>query len=157
MTFPAYLWHPILVHFSIALLTMASAFYALTALWPRARLRPQWLTVAEWSLWVGFGLAVLTLLAGLLAFNTVEHNDAAHPAMQLHAVLALATGAGFGLLALWSRWQRKTKTYPSWPFLALLLLSFGLLVATGLRGGELVYHYGLAVNVPARSGADNTR
>jgi uncharacterized membrane protein len=146
MTFPVYLWHPVFVHFSVALLTMATVFYFLATLLPRARLRKQWITVAEWNLWIGFALAVPTLLFGWLAFNTVEHDDASHAAMQTHATLAFATGGGFALLVLWSVWHRQSKAYPSRLFTGLLVVCFGFLAATGWRGGELVYRYGLAVN-----------
>ncbi len=146
MNFPDYLWHPIFVHFSIALLTMATAFYALATLFPKARLRAQWITIAEWNLWVGLCLAALTVLFGWLAFNTVNHDDASHEAMEVHATLALITAGGFAVLALWSLWHRKTKSYPSWVFTGLLVICFWFLVATGLRGGELVYQHGLAVS-----------
>ncbi|GEM_PF-727791 len=145
MNMPDYLWHPIFVHFSVALLTVATVFYVLASIFPKAGSRQQWITVAEWNLWVGFGLAVLTLLFGWLAFNTVSHDDASHEAMKVHAVLALITGGSFGVLTLWSIWHRKSAPYPSWTFIGLMLASFGFLVTTGLRGGELVYQHGLAV------------
>ena len=146
MPIPAYLWHPIFVHFSVALLTVATVLYVLGALFPRAARRDRWITVAEWTLWIGAGLTVLTLLFGWLAFNTVNHNDASHEAMLVHANWAVVTATGFGLLAVWSIWQRRTRMYPSRPFSVALLVFFGCLVATGLRGGELVFRYGLAVS-----------
>ncbi len=143
-----YLWHPILVHFSVALLSLATVFYLLSALFPNAVLVSQWRTVAEWNLWVGTGLTLLTILFGWLAFNTVSHDDAAHEPMKLHALLGLVTASGFGLLTLWSFAERKIGKHPSAGFAAMIAICFGFLVVTGLRGGELVYHYGLAISSP---------
>jgi len=143
-----YLWHPIFVHFSVALLTVASVLFLLAAILRRTTLRPQWIIVANWNLWIGFALAVLTALFGWLAFNTVAHDDTTHEAMQHHAQLALSTVGGFGILTLWSMWHRTSRTYPSWGFVGLAIVCCGLLAATGLRGGELVYHYGVAVRPP---------
>jgi len=151
MTFPDYLWHPVFVHFSIALLTVATGFYLLASIFRNAPLRRQWITVAEWNLWTGFGFAVATLLLGWLAFNTVSHDsDAVHELMEAHALLALITGAGFAILTAWSVWHRKSGTYPSWLFVGLMLICFGLLTVTGWRGGDLVYRHGLAVESPPR-------
>jgi uncharacterized membrane protein len=143
-----YLWHPIFVHFSIALLSVATGFYVLSAILPRAAARQTWITIAEWNLWVGLGLSVATLAAGWLAFNTVSHDDASHPIMENHALLAFISVGLFTLLALWSWWQRKTTRYPSVWLAGLAIIGFGFLAATGWRGGELVYGHGLAVNLP---------
>ena len=154
MSFPHYLWHPIFVHFSIALLTVATGFYLLASIFRKATLRKQWITVAEWTLWMGFGFAVLTLLFGWLAFNTVSHDsDAVHDLMETHAILALITSGGFGALTLWSARHRKDGSYPSWLFAGLMTISFVFLMATGWRGGDLVYGHGLAVNLPAAPSA----
>src|SRR5712664_896061 len=137
MSFPDYLWHPIFVHFSIALLSVATGFYLLAWIFRKAALRRQWISVAEWNLWIGFGFTVCTLLFGWIAFNTVSHDsDAVHELMEAHALLALITFGGFAVLTLWSVWRHKTESYPSWLFIGLILICFGLLTATGWRGGE---------------------
>jgi uncharacterized membrane protein len=146
MPIPAYLWHPIVVHFSVALLTVATLFYLLAALFPRAANRTRWIDFAQWNLWGGSGLSVLTVLLGWLAYNTVSHDDASHEAMAIHATLALVTLAAFGLLTVWSLWKFRRSAIPSRTFTVFVLAAFGFLVATGLRGGELVFHYGLAVS-----------
>ena len=158
MSFPGYLWHPVFVHFSIALMTVATGFYLLARIFRNAALRGQWITVAEWNLWVGSGLTAGTLLFGWIAFNTVSHDsDAVHELMEAHALLALITSGGFAVLAVWSVWHRKTGSYPSWPFVGLLLICFGFLAATGWRGGDLVYRHGLAVNAPHESDAGSAQ
>jgi len=143
---PAYLWHPIFVHFSIALLSLASVFYLFAGLLLGAKKRNQWISVAEWTLWIGTGLTAFTVLFGWLAFNTVNHDDVSHEAMLVHATWALITAAGYGVIAIWSIRQRRASRYPSRLFSLALLVFFGCLMATGLRGGELVFRYGLAVS-----------
>lgn len=50
MSIPAYLWHPVFVHFSVALLTVATLFYLLAALFPSAAMRMSWIHFAERNL-----------------------------------------------------------------------------------------------------------
>ena len=149
MSLPAYLWHPVFVHFSIALLTIATGLYLLAGVFRKAALRGQWIVVAEWNLWMGFGFMAFTLLFGWIAFNTVSHDsDAVHELMEAHALLALITFGGFAVSTLWSVRHRRSGSYPSRPFIGLMLICFGLLAATGWRGGDLVYRHGLAVDSP---------
>jgi uncharacterized membrane protein len=143
---PAYLWHPIFVHFSVALLSVATIFYVLAAVFRKAQMRARWVHFARWNLWGGTGLSVLTALLGWLAYSTVGHDDPSHEAMDTHATLALVTLAAFGVLALWVAPRRWANEPPSFIFTFGLLAAFALLVATGLRGGQLVFHYGLAVD-----------
>ena len=146
MNIPAYLWHPIFVHFSVALLSVATLFYVLAALFPRAVSRNQWIDFGRWNLWIGSGISVVTVLLGWLAYNTVNHDDPSHEAMEVHATLALITLGTFGCIALWVALHKRLRAEPSRMVTGSLLIAFAFLVATGLRGGELVFHYGLAVD-----------
>jgi uncharacterized membrane protein len=140
-----YLWHPIFVHFSVALLSVAVVLYALAATFRNSAWQPQWTMVALWNLWIGLAFTVFTVGFGWLAFNTVNHDDISHEAMVIHRNWALATASGFGVLGLWSFWRRRERE-PSRVFAGLLVICLGLLAMTGLRGGELVFRYGLAVS-----------
>ena len=44
-------WHPIFVHFTVALLTMSVFFYGLSFVAPGNRFYEQWVSVARWNLW----------------------------------------------------------------------------------------------------------
>lgn len=145
-----YLWHPIFVHFNVALLSVATGFYVLATLFKQSRFRAQWLTVAHWNFALGLAMTLFTILFGWVAFTTVNHEAAAHETMILHRNLALVTAGGFGTLGLLALWQRSRAYYPAWWFTALLAVCFGFLIATGLRGGELVYRYGVAVQAPPK-------
>jgi uncharacterized membrane protein len=146
-----YLWHPVFVHFSVALLFVATLFYVLAIIVRGRPIAQQWVVVAQWNLWLGIGLTGLTVLFGWLAFNSVNHDDAAHELMLAHRNWALATTVIFAILALWSLWDRKEKRYLSWVFGALMILASCSLLATALRGGDLVYGHGLAVSALPKS------
>jgi uncharacterized membrane protein len=136
-------WHPILVHFTIGLLTAGTVFYLLALAVPLWR--EQWLTVARWNLWSGTALTLLTALLGWRAFNTVLHDEAAHAVMLEHRDLALMTLAIFFIGAAWLlvRYRRNAGASP-W-LAAVLVVGVGLLATTAWHGAELVYRHGLGV------------
>ena len=134
-------WHPIFVHFTIALLSISALLYVAGV----ALKKPNILMIARWNLWIGVTMTVGTLLAGFYAYNTVVHDGPSHVAMTNHRNWALFTASAFFLLALWALWkQRDTKTV-SPVFAGLMVLAAGLLAVTGYKGGEVVYRHGLGV------------
>lgn len=137
-------WHPIVLHYTVALLSLTVLAYLAARLLPTARLRTEAAVFARWSLWLGTVFALATVATGWLAFNSVAHDDASHAAMLVHRNWALATLFAFGLLAVWSLWRRREER-PGAAFLIALLVAGGLLTTTAWRGGELVFRYGLGV------------
>lgn len=138
-------WHPIFVHFTVALLSISSVFYLLSILLPGLRWKDQWLTVANWNLWSGAVFAIATGIAGWLAYNSVVHDTPSHAAMTDHRNWAIATLAIFIPLAIWSFWQARKNKAPGKLFLLLILVATVVLMSTAWRGGEVVYRYGLGV------------
>ena len=142
-------WHPIFVHFTVALLSLSSLLY-LAGLVLR---RPNLLIVARWNLWIGAGITVGTVLAGFYAYNTVAHDGPSHAAMTDHKNWALVTASIFGVLALWSLAKHRGAKSVSSGFVVLILLASGLLAVTGYKGGEVVYRHGMGVmRMPEISG-----
>jgi uncharacterized membrane protein len=139
-------WHPIFVHFTVALLTTAGVLTVFAVLLPAtAELRRQLETVARWNLWIGFGFAIATVFAGWVAYSTVVHDDVSHLAMRGHRNMAMTTISIYLAVFFWSvtrHWQRQPANIA---FAALLLVATGCLAVTGFRGGELVYRYGVGV------------
>lgn len=137
-------WHPIFVHFTVALLSLAVLMFAITPLLS-GTLQEQWRIVARWALWFGAGFAVITGLTGLYAYNTVAHDTPSHAAMTEHRNWAIATISLFLLLAIWSIvWIRRKKSL-NVLFIAGMVIAGGVLASTAWRGGEAVYRYGLGV------------
>ncbi|RTZ67253.1 MAG: hypothetical protein DSZ29_01170 [Aquificaceae bacterium] len=136
-------WHPVFVHFTIALLTMSVVFYVLKLIFAKNKQYQSALTLlAKTNLYLGVGFAFITALAGWFAYNSVNHDTASHLAMTEHRNIALITLAVFVILALWSLFA-KNKT--SILFVLLMVVAGGLLSATGWMGAEAVYRYGLGV------------
>ncbi len=138
-------YHPIFVHFTVALLSVSTGFFVLAYLFRRHKWRQQWLTTAYWNLWVGAGITLITLAAGWHAFNTVDHDTPSHEAMLEHRNWALATVTVILLVAAWSI-RRYAKSRPQNPmFVGSMVLVWALVTATAWHGAELVYRYGLGV------------
>lgn len=138
-------WHPILVHFTIALLTIAALLFLIPAFAGRNHSLHGIETTANWNLWLGAALTMLTVVAGFRAAGSVAHDDAAHLAMDNHKLWALGTATLFVVLALWNTWRVHRGQAVGLAFAAVMLLGLAGLTATGLRGADLVYRHGLGV------------
>ncbi|MEO5574477.1 MAG: DUF2231 domain-containing protein [Gammaproteobacteria bacterium] len=138
-------WHPIFVHFTVALLSVTAIFHVLAVFMRPSIWRDEFTILARWTLWLGAGITVITVIFGFWAYNTVEHDDPSHAAMKIHRNWAIATFAFYLLLAAWSVWRHHIGR-PIRPFLVILvLIGSGLLGYTAWRGGEVVYRYGIGV------------
>ncbi|MCF6355573.1 MAG: DUF2231 domain-containing protein [Candidatus Polarisedimenticolaceae bacterium] len=149
--------HPIFVHFTVALLSVATGLFIILQLFGTylsENLRQQLTAVARWNLWLGAAITVITVAAGFYAYNTVAHDAPSHAAMTDHRNWALATTPLFIGIALWSIvsvWRGKAL---GWAFVIALLIAQFLLLSTAWRGGEVVYRYGLGVmSLPQSEGA----
>lgn len=137
-------WHPIFVHFTVALLSLAVGLFVVTP-FLKGTLQEQWRIVANWSLWFGAGFSVITGLAGLYAFNTVAHDTPSHAAMTEHRNWAVAAIVLFLTLATWHIIRVRRKQAIGMLFVGLMLVAGGVLASTAWHGGEVVYRYGLSV------------
>ncbi len=147
-------WHPLFVHFTVALLITATGLFLLGTLASGKSWSATALKVAHINLWIGALVTIATVIAGLYAYNTVDHDTPSHLAMTDHRNWALPTAATFAVLAIWSAaiYRRSVKVGPA--FLVVLLLATGTLSATAWKGGELVYRHGLGVmSMPSTSGS----
>jgi uncharacterized membrane protein len=146
-------WHPIFVHFTIALLSTSTAFLTLSKLLKGKK--SSWLhTAGLCNLWAGALITLGTVAAGFYAYNTVAHDAPSHAAMTDHKNWAIATAAFFILLALCSlKYQKKSVPYS---FIGALAIASIFLGITGLKGGEAVYRFGLGVmSLPQSEGEEH--
>lgn len=127
--------HPMLVHFPIALWTIASACDLLTltgvaGAWPVA-----WLAIV-----IGSATALPTAIAGLLAI--AELDDEAARVANRHMLLMLSALTAY-CASLWLRSNgMRPAPEPSVPPILLGMLGFLLLTAGGRMGAALVYRHG---------------
>lgn len=138
-------WHPIFVHFTVALLIIATITHLLSHFLPKGDLANQLTIVARWNFWFGIGFTLLTVSAGWYAFNTVTHDAPSHLAMIEHRNWAVATFALLLCIASWKYYLSRQGKGVGWLFTGLLVIATGLLMSTAWHGGELVYRYGLGV------------
>ena len=138
-------WHPLFVHFTVALLITSAGLFLLGTLASGRSWSATALKVAHINLWIGTLVTIATILAGFYAYNTVDHDTPSHIAMTDHRNWALPTAAVFALLAFWSVaiYRRSVKVGSA--FLVVLLLATSALSVTAWKGGELVYRHGLGV------------
>ena len=142
-------WHPIFVHFSVALLSISALLYLAGLVLKK----PHLLSVGRWNLWIGAGFTIITVLAGFDAYNSIPHDGPLHAAMTDHKNWALATASIFGLLALWALLKLRGANAVGAGFVALILVASGSLAVTGYKGGEVVYRHGGGVmRLPEVSG-----
>ena len=146
-------WHPLFVHFTVALFSLSILFFLIQRPLAETEIGDNFLLFARYSLWLGAVFSIATLIAGFDAYNTVNHDTPSHNAMTEHKNWALATLAVFFIAAIWWAIVNRVSEKASVAFLVLLLVGGGLLVATGHRGSQLVYQYGLGVeSLPAKGG-----
>lgn len=138
-------WHPVFVHFTIALLFVSALSFLAARMFAAKSWATELQTVARWTLWLGALVTLGTAAAGFYAYYTVAHDTASHAAMTDHRNWAVPTAAAFLALAFWSWRDRRRDTAPGPAFLAGILLAATALVITGYKGGEAVYRYGLGV------------
>lgn len=149
-------WHPLFVHFPIALLSMATLFFLAVNIFSNHSIQGQLRVLAYWNLWLGTGLAVIAAIAGWFSYNSVVHDTPSHTAMTDHRNWALVTLAVYIFISLWSVKHHKRTSDIGLNFIFIILMAFILIASTGWRGSEAVYRYGLGVmSLPKVEGEDH--
>lgn len=138
-------WHPIFVHFTVALLSLAVGFHLIYPLFPDGKIKQHIYIMAHWNLWLGTGFGVITAIAGWFAYNSVAHDGPSHAAMTEHRNWALVTISLFIFMSAWSLWSEIKNRHQGKTFLIGLLIAGILLFSTAWHGAESVYRYGLGV------------
>lgn len=57
-------WHPILVHFTVALLSITAIFHVLAVFMKPSNLRDEFTVLARWTPWLDAGITVITVTFG---------------------------------------------------------------------------------------------
>ena len=138
-------WHPLFVHFPIALLSMAALFFLMLKIIDNHPIKEQVKVFAFWNLWLGTGFAIIAAIAGWFAYNSVAHDTPSHEAMTEHRNWALVTLTVFILISLWSKKYYMQAKEVGIAFVTAMLIGFSLLASTGWHGSEAVYRFGLGV------------
>src|ERR1700693_2156895 len=139
-------WHPMVVHFPLALVVTAALFLVAARLLRQERHAATLATVGTWNLCVGAIAALCALATGLAAVLDLHVGLAARQAISLHVKWAIFTTLALVLLAVWRGAGSAQQSRPSWIFMGMLLAATAALIVTGYRGGQNVYRYGVGVH-----------
>lgn len=139
-------WHPIAVHFPLALVVTAAFFLVAARLWRQERLAKTLATVGTWNLCIGAVAALFALGTGLAALIGLHAGLAAHQSIFLHVKWAIFTSLALLLVAVWRGAGAAPESRPSWLFIVILVGVTAALVVTGYQGGQNVYRYGVGVH-----------
>jgi uncharacterized membrane protein len=144
---PVPAWHPIAVHFPLALTVSAAAALGASRLLRGGRLAATLAIVGTWNLGAGAASAVFALGTGLAAAVHLHLGDEARRAVGLHVRWALFAALALLLAALWRCAGTAAESRPSVPFLIVMALAVAALIVTGFLGGQNVYRYAVGVGV----------
>jgi uncharacterized membrane protein len=139
-------WHPLFIHFPIALIVLSALYFTIALSFKSAAISKELFIVSKWCLWFAGLFVIPTAYTGWLAYNSVRHDEAAHIAMTLHMTWALPTAGCIVLGSLAAFYFRE-----NWGKEGLLLTLLGLtfLVSmvsiTAWLGAEVVYRHGVGV------------
>jgi uncharacterized membrane protein len=136
-------WHPIVVHFALALPLMATLLYGLSALL-QGNAGHGALIAAHWNLGLGVVWLWLAVGTGMSAYLSVQYDAEGFATLRVHQWWAWTTAAIYTAAAGLTLAQDAPRRVT--PLLLLLCaLGTGSAVVTGWLGAENVYRHGIGV------------
>jgi uncharacterized membrane protein len=142
-------WHPMIVHFPLALIVIAAFSLSVARVSPRERIAATLATVGTWNLCLGAIAVLFALGSGLAAVIDLHVGLAARQAISAHVKSAVVMTVLVALVAVWRGAGTRPDSRPSWLFLLMLWVATAMLIVTGYRGGQNVYRYGIGVTTNA--------
>lgn len=139
-------YHPIMVHFTIALMVVSLAMLILSHIVKKQKkLQLECLIVSRWCLWLAAIASIFTVIAGFYAYYTVGHDTISHQVMTIHRNWGIVTFVMIWIAAMWSFLLYIKGKSPRWLFTLWLAIVVALVMITGWYGAELVFRYGIGV------------
>jgi uncharacterized membrane protein len=142
---PVVEWHPMAVHFPLALSVTGAVALTAARVQVLARHRATLATVGTWNLCLGAIGGLVALATGLAAVVDLNLAPAARSAVAVHVKWAIFTAVALALVAVWRGAGNAQESRPSRVFLVVLWMVTAALMVTGYRGGQNVYRYGVGV------------
>jgi uncharacterized membrane protein len=142
-------WHPVIVHFPLALVVTAACCFSVSRVPRASRIAETLAIVGTWTLGVGALGLLFALGTGLAAVIDLHVGDAARLAISSHVKSAILTAVLVLSAAVWRGAGVAQQARPSWGFMLVMWLATSSLIVTGYRGGQNVYRYGVGVSMDA--------
>ena len=138
-------WHPMTVHFPLALAITGAFTLSASCIRGLARHSKALATVGTWNVCLGAAGSLCALGTGLAAVVSIHVHSAARAAVALHVKWAIFTSMALLLLAVWRGAGNAQDARPSRVFLVVLWAVTAALIVTGYLGGQNVYRYGVGL------------
>jgi uncharacterized membrane protein len=142
-------WHPMVVHFPVALVLCSAALLWGARYASNEPLAAALATVGTWNLCIGATALLGALASGLATVIGLDVGAAAHAAISIHLRWAMVSSFLLAFVAVWRGAGTAAASRPSWLFLALLTVASAALARTAYLGGQNVYRHGIGVAVSA--------
>lgn len=144
-------FHPLIVHFPIALLTASLLIEALALIFRKE----VWHVASLWTLLLGWIGAAGAVLSGRQAMAVAKHSMEIHAIMERHELLGYGVLTAATLILIWraiakDRLSRGSR-WVGWFFLAI---TCGGMAYSAYLGGEMVYGYGVGGRYGHTSGIE---
>jgi uncharacterized membrane protein len=150
-------WHPVIVHFPLALIVTAAGSFSAARVLRTVRTAETLAIVGTWTLGIGALGLLFALGTGLAAVIDLQVGAAAHQAIASHVQSAILTTVLVLSTAVWRAAGVSQESRPAWGFMLLLWVATSSLIVTGYRGGQNVYRYGVGVSVEATAAGSPAR
>jgi len=132
-------WHAALNDLPVALLLASIVFDLTGAVTKREALK----AAGFWTLVAGAAGALVAMVSGLRAEDTIEHGETVHRVMGQHETLAITATIVFGVLALWRIWRRGALAgVERTVYLGAATAGVALVVWVAHLGGTIVFRHG---------------
>lgn len=134
--------HPAIVHFPIAIFVIIGLLGIISIFTETVFLKK----TIFWLYILGILSALAAIISGLLAEESLVHNEAIHELLEKHETNAFIISGFFLILFVWywirKKIERKVE-YIIW--VLLIIVGTGFLAYQNYLGGEMVYGHGAAV------------
>ena len=135
-------FHPLFVHFPIALYFLGVLFTA-GYLW---RANADYERFGYWAFILSWIAAIVASVVGLIDRGQLAFDDPRQGAINAHITPAIAFIVLNGLLLYMRfRWADVLASERKWLYLGLMAVGLVVIVFTGFQGGELVFGLGIGV------------
>lgn len=144
-------WHPIFVHFTFGLISVAVFFYFLSYIMRFIKLESRTIAIGleiagRWCLWTDAAITILTIASGFHAHNVIIIDKNYQPTLAFHRNLSIIASIAIFLIAAWSICNYYKQQAINMTFLFALFIKQVLMLYTGSRGNVLlVFSHGVGV------------